>query len=277
MKRTNAQHRITGQSPLPWLALLLIFLLSVMSNSHASCISTNPVPVIQTRTYQIYVTSSNDNLSISYFGREQLTLNSTDAFSYLGYLSWNLTWDNGHTWYADNTNYTYSPNRTYNYSGVICYTAWWINPSTQLGEQIRIDGDLPATNNFLRIAPFTVTDLISIEVANQYVNCWQLSYLSGNRQHELYYYEYHTGILVRAVSLLRDSTQYVHEIYLELLTATPSLPSNSPILHYWTNYNSIILSLIGATLVALFFYYFLQRYRPRHPNRPPPSHSEHNA
>ena len=190
MKRANTKHRITRKYPLRWLGLLFIFSLSIMPITHAYCTYANPVPVTQTRTYQLQVISSNDNLSISYYGKEQLTLNSTGSLYYLGYLTWNLTWDNGHTWYADNTNYTYSSNRTYNYAGLNCYTAWWINPSIQLGEQIRIDGDLPATNNFLRIAPFTVTDLVSIEVAHQYFLCWQLSYSSGNRQHELYYYEY---------------------------------------------------------------------------------------
>jgi hypothetical protein len=264
VKQTSISQRNT-RHPFLWLTPLIL-LSSLTSNIQLAQTNTNPSITTQIRTYKLNVSSSNANLSTSYYGRVQIILNSTESSSYLGLLSWNLTWDNGRTWYADCTTQTYSSNRTYTFAGINCSTAWWINPAIQLGDQIPIDGDLPATNNFLRIAPFTVTDLISVDVNYQTLLCWQLSYTSGNRQHEIYYYEYHTGALVQAKSLLEDSSHYTLVMYLELQTATPPLPSNSPILHYWVNYNSLFFSFIGATFVALLFYLLL-RLRLRHHSR----------
>jgi len=218
----------------------------------------------QTLTYQLQVQSSYDNVSRSFYGTQQLTLETTHNFSLEGQLSWNLTWDNGNTWYTENASYLYSTNRTYQYAGITCYTAWWINPAVQIGDQISIDGDVPATNNFLRLTPFIVTDLFSLEVNHQHFLCWQLSYDSPKYQHETYYYEYHTGILLSATSVQLEANQPVHEIWLELQSSDQPLPSIPPLLHFLTNYNSTLIAFFGATIITLFVYYLFSRIRP-HP------------
>ncbi|MFX0079962.1 MAG: hypothetical protein ACFE8O_12050, partial [Candidatus Hermodarchaeota archaeon] len=202
MKQKSSQKRTLGFLKVISVLVIILSLLLLASDNHSLTQShfTQPFDV-QTRTYQLQVHSTYDNINRSYYGTQQLTLQTINSSSIQGQLSWNLTWDNGNTWYAENASYIYFTNRTYHYAGITCYTAWWINLAVQIGDQIPIDGDVPATNNFLRLTPFIVTDLLSLEVNQQHFLCWQLSYTSPNYQHEIYYYEYHTGILLSATSM----------------------------------------------------------------------------
>ncbi len=257
------------------LVLVFFFCLIIMiSRSLSSALTLYNQPLDnQTLTYQLEAHTSYDNVNRSFYGTQQLTLNTIDNYSILGQLSWNLTWDNGITWNFENTTYIYSMNRTYQYAGLTCYTAWWIHPTIQIGDKIPIDGDVPATNNFLRLTPFTVTDLLSHKVNHQYFLCWQLSYDSPNNQHETYYYEYQTGILLSATSVRFEANQPVHEIWLELQTAEQPPPPIPPTLHFWTNYNTTLIAFLGATVVSFFVYYLLQRIRPQPASSPYPSGS----
>ncbi|MFX1244358.1 MAG: hypothetical protein ACFE8F_05305 [Promethearchaeota archaeon] len=222
--------------------------------------SPTSVSAQETRIYQLRVITTYQNLTSSYFGTEIVSLNSTGDLSFEGILSWNITFDEGQTWLSDSVQVTYDWNRTYQYAGLMRYTAWWIHPSVQLGSQIQIDGDAPATNNHLRIQPFTVTDLISLDLDRTYYLCWQLTY-NTNHQHETYYYDYYTGVLLKASTIVENIDQPVHEIYLTMESATPAPPSINPFHHLWITYNSFLLALIGASLVSLIVYYLLQRLR----------------
>ncbi|MFX1564809.1 MAG: hypothetical protein ACFFCH_02340 [Promethearchaeota archaeon] len=258
----------------PLLSFLFISLLVSVSTflpiTAADSVETNSKPMSpnQVRNYHLMVVSRYDNLSSSYWGVVELILNSTATHFYLGSLTWNLTWDEGTTWTTNYASYTYSLNRSYQFAGLTLYTAWWVLPGLQLGDQIRIDGDAPVTNNFLRTAPFTVTDLVSLHINEAYYLCWQLTYFSNQLQSETYYYEFHTGILISATSLLFGGSRPVHEAHLWLSSSSPSLPQIHILFHYWINYQSIILAFLGATLVTVLFYYLIQYFLPTH--RKPP-------
>ncbi|MHA2314980.1 MAG: hypothetical protein ACXACF_06800 [Candidatus Hermodarchaeia archaeon] len=270
MKQKNSLQGIGGTNrTVLGLVFFLSLILLISGLSSSALALSNQSLDNQILTYQLEVHTSYDNVNSSFYGTQQLTLNTISNFSIQGQISWNLTWDNGNTWYFENTTYVYSTNRTYQYAGLTCYTAWWIHPAIQIGDKIPIDGDVPATNNFLRLTPFTVTDLLSHEVNHQYFLCWQLSYDSPNNQHETYYYEYQTGILLSATSVRFEANQPVHEVWLELQTAEQPPPPIPPLLHFWTNYNTTIIAFIGATLVTFFVYYVLQRFRPQLTSFPP--------
>ena len=168
-------------------------------------------------------------------------------------------------------------NRSYQFAGVLQYTGWWINPNIQLGDTVRIDGDAPATNNLLRATPFTVTDLISRQIHEHYFLCSQLSYESGQPQYETYLYEFHTGILLRAVSVILDGNKPAFEVNLEIVSASPPLPTIHLLLHYWINYHSLILAFIGATLVVFFINYLIQNLLPQHQKLGKAVESKQNA
>jgi len=261
-QKSSLQHNRSFLKVISGLVIILGLLFLASGNHSLSQGLFNQQVDTQARTYQLQVHSSYDNITRSFYGTQQLTLKISNSSSIQGHLLWNLTWDNGKTWYAENASYIYFINRTYQYAGLTCYTAWWIHPAVQIGDQIQIDGDVPATNNFLRLAPFIVTDLLSLEVNQQHYLCWQLTYNSPNYQHETYYYEYHTGILLSATSVQFEAHQPVHEVWLELQTADQLPPPISPLLHFWTNYNSTLIAFIGATTVTLLGYYLLQRIRP---------------
>jgi hypothetical protein len=222
----------------------------------------------QTRSYHLLVISHFDNLSRSFWGIVNIVLNSTAINSFLGSITWNLTWDDGTTWITNFASYTYSWNRSYEFAGLTLFTAWWIHPGLQLGDQIRIDGDAPATNNFLRTTPFTVTDLVSLSINEAHYLCWQLTYSSNQPQHETYYYEFHTGALISATSLMFEGSRPVHEAHLTLFSSSPPLPQIHLLFHYWINYQSFILAFVGATLVTLLFYYLIQHLLPTPRKRP---------
>ncbi len=212
----------------------------------------------QVRNYRLEVTTRYNNLTSAYQGILELNLNTTGFRSYIGHLTWNLTWDDGKTWSFNTASHLYAWNRSYQFAGLLLYTGWWIHPNIQVGDQIQIDGDEPATNNLLRTAPFIVTDLVSLKIRDNYYLCWQLSYSSSQSQFESYYYEFHSGVLIRATSILQDGNQPVHEIFIELVSAEPTLPTIHLLFHYWINYQSLILALIGATLLTLIFNYLLR-------------------
>ncbi|MFX1508724.1 MAG: hypothetical protein ACFFBR_00320 [Promethearchaeota archaeon] len=249
---------------------LLVLISTLLPIAVSDSIETNNKQMSQNqiRNYHLVVKSCYGNLSNSYRGIVELVLNSTDDHYYLGSLTWNLTWDEGTTWTTNYASYTYSWNRSYVFAGLTLYTAWWILPGPQLGDQIRIDGDAPATNNFLRIAPFTVTDLVSLYVKEAPCLCWQLTYFSNQPQYEIYYYEFHTGILISATSILVENSQPVHEVYLALSSSYPAFPQIHILFHYWINYQSFIIAFLGATLVTLLLYYLIQHLLPTHRKHP---------
>lgn len=213
-----------------------------------------------TRLYQVRVTSLYQNLTSSYYGTQSVSLNATESLGYRAVLSWNITFDDGQTWTFNSVQVSYDWNRTYHYAGMDCYTAWWIHPNIQLGSQVRIDGDAPATNNNLRAEPFTVSDLLSIELDFKYYLCWQLTFTT-NQQQEHFYYDYYTGLLLEATSIVQDAGQPVHKIDLSLQSASPSLPTLHIVHHFWITYDSVLIALIGASLTALFVFFIIQRLR----------------
>ncbi len=248
------------------LILILVFIQGqALSNQTANAIN-NHSSEIQIRIYQLEVTTRYENLTSVYSGIQQLTLNSTGPLTYQGLLQWNLTWDNGLTWQSYNSSFTYEWNRTYEYAGLSCYTAWWISPVVQPGDQIHIDGDVPVTNTFLRTSPFIVKDLVSFEVNQQYYLCWQLVYTS-DRQYETFYYEFYTGMLIYAISILSQGSTTIFEAQIQLQSATPPPPSIHFLLHFWTNYNHIILALIGATATSFLIYHLLRKLREHKENQ----------
>ena len=259
------------------LILLLVFFWSFLPVGSTLSLNSDSASTSQdqVRSYHLAVTTRYQNLTSSYQGVLELALNTTGFRTQEGRLTWNLTWDEGRTWSTDSVMQTYAWNRSYQFAGLLLYTGWWIHPGIQLGDQIRIDGDAPATNSLLRTAPFTVTDLVSIQVQEAYYHCWQLSYASSQPQYETYYYESHTGILLRATSLLYEGQILIHEVNLYLLTSSPPLPTIHLFLHYWTNHYPLVLALTGATLVTLLVYHLIHYFNP--PTTRPPTGARHNA
>jgi hypothetical protein len=200
------------------------------------------------------------NLTSSYYGTQSVSLNATTSFGYQAMLSWNVTFDEGQTWTFNSVQVSYDWNRTYHYGGTDWCTAWWIHPNVQLGSRVRIDGDVPATNNHPRIRPFTVTDLLSIDLNLKYYLCWQLAYTTS-QQKEHFYYDYYTGLLLKATSIVEDAGQPVHEIDLTLQSAFPSLLTHHILYHFWITYDSAFIALIGASLIASFVFFLLRRLR----------------
>ena len=237
------------------ISLILVFPSLSPASSTSSLLSTEG-----SRLYRVQVTSIHQNLTSSYYDTQNVRLNATASFGYHALLSWNVTFDEGQTWIANSVQVSYDWNRTYNYGGNDWYTAWWIHPNVQLGSRVRIDGDVPATNNHLRICPFTVTDLLSIELNLKYYLCWQLTY-STSHQKEHFYYEYYTGLLLKATSILEDAGQPVHEIDLALQSAFPSLPSHHVLYHFWIMYDSAFIALIGASLITSCVFFLIRRLR----------------
>ena len=236
------------------LSLLFLSMGTVISqdSSHAQSIHE------QVRIYQLTGTTCLNNLTNSYFGYLQLVLNVTSDHVYHGNLTWHLTWDGGTSWQSDSADYTYAENRSYHFSGVLLYTGMWINPGPQIGDQIYIDGDPPTTYSFLHTDPFTVTDLVSIETQSGWFLCWQLSYTLSDLQYETYYFEVQTGILISATLLLLEENQPIHEVNIELTSASPHPPTINPLLDYWITFYSQILAILGATIVTLFARYLLR-------------------
>jgi hypothetical protein len=212
----------------------------------------------QVRIYHITGTSRVNNLTSSYYGYLQLVLNLTGDHTYRGNLTWHLTWNGGISWQSDSADYIYAENRSYHFSGILLHTGLWIIPDIEIGDQIYIDGDPPSTYTFLHTGPFTVTDLVSLEIRSGWFLCWQLSYTSSEPQYETYYFEVHTGILISANLLLLEGNQPIHEVDVELTSASPNPPIINPFIHYWVTYYSQILALIGATMVTLFIRYLLR-------------------
>lgn len=252
-KRQSRTKRV--QIALFFILLIQMVICSNLTQAHLTQYSST-----QSRLYWLHVKTTHDELVTSYYGFQQLTLNRTSSSSFHGLVTWNLTWDDGNSWFQNNATYTYATNRTYEYAGLSCYTGWWINPAVVIGEKIRIDGDSPATNYFLRTAPFIVTDLISCEIQGQFYLCWQLTYLTQTGQQEAYYYEYHTGTLVKATSISHEMDHHLIEVVVELRAATPPIPTEHILFHFWINYNSLIFALLGATLVTLCIHNLLHRF-----------------
>ena len=243
-----------------WVIVLLILVLSFVPVgiplSNGSC-KTQQIPE-QTRIYHLNVSTYHDNISSTYHGYLELKLAAINSELYQGNLTWFLTWDNGLSWTTSSLALSYSGNRSYQFVGLLLYTAWWVPHGLQLGDEVRIDGDPPSTNHLLRTTPFIVTDLVSIQVHSNYYLCWQLSYESTSAHHETFHYEFHTGILINAQSILIEEGQPIHEVYVELTSSYPSLPTLHPLLHYWTSYYSMILALVGATIVTLVANFILR-------------------
>jgi hypothetical protein len=213
-----------------------------------------------TRIYNVQVTSTHQNLTSSYYGTESVSLNATGSFGYQAVLSWNITYDNGQTWGFHSVQVSYDWNRTYQLAGIDWYSGWWIHPNVQLGSQIRIDGDAPATNNHPRLQPFTVTDLISLDLNQNYYLCWLLTFTTS-QQHERFYYDFYTGLLLKATSTVENAGQPIHEIKMTLQSAIPSLLTLHLLYHIWITYDSILFAFVGATLSTLFVFYLIQRMR----------------
>ncbi len=259
MKSTinNMQKNLNRLFVILFILILTLSLSSVESTLQSGSISAQP-NFEQIRIYHLNVSTHQNNISSSYHGYLELRLTSTDSQLCQGNLTWYLTWDNGISWTSYSVEYTYSENRSYQFAGLLLYTGWWIPPILHLGDEIRIDGDPPSTNNFLRTTPFTVTDLVSIQIHSEYFLCWQLSYGFSQQQHEAFYYEFHTGILVSAISILFEENQPAHEVYVELASISPAIPVLHPLLHYWTSYYSLILALVGASITTLMVNYLLR-------------------
>ncbi|MHA2405987.1 MAG: hypothetical protein ACXACH_04465 [Candidatus Hermodarchaeia archaeon] len=236
---------------------LLFLSFGTLISKHSSQAQPNPE---QVRIYQLTGTSRVNNLTSSYYGYLQLVLNVTGDHTYRGNLTWHLTWNDGISWQSDSADYTYAENRSYQFSGILLYSGLWITPNLEIGDQIYIDGDPPSTYNFLHTDPFTVTDLVSLEISSGWFLCWQLSYTSSEPQYDTYYFEVHTGILISANLLLLEGNQPIHEVDVELTSASPNPPSINPFIHYWVTYYSQILALIGATMITFFIRYLLRHF-----------------
>lgn len=219
-----------------------------------------------TRIYSLDISTQYDNTTNHIFGVQIAALTLQNMDTILGYISWNITWDEGITWNYFNVTQTYGTNRTYMIAGVPLFTSWWIDPSVGLGDSVYIDGDAPATDQLLRSTPFQVTDLVSYTTSSQSYICWLLSYNTISGQRESFFYERTTGTLVAAQSVSSNQDATYHEIRIELRTTSPLLPQADPLSHLWFSYGSLAISLALATIFAVSAYLLLKHARQRSMN-----------
>jgi hypothetical protein len=237
------------------------------------CISLQGSYSITTATQsETYLYTFDINFSYSHrinhqYGIQNVSLVHLDSATILGYISWNITFDEGNTWQYFSFIKTYYVNRTYNYAGFLAYTGWWIPPTVKIGEQIPIDGDAPVTASFPRSGPFIVTELATLKLANQTFMCWLLTYEMLNEHQEQFYYERYTGILLAAYSRRYQSGELNQTLRLELINDSPLLPRVDPLNEFWLSYGSMSISFLGAILPTAAAYYFLRRLRHRRVNR----------
>ncbi len=238
-----------------------IILLLIISASHLPLTQGKSItdPYNMTRIYSLDISTHYGNTTTHIFGTQFVTFASQDPNSIYGYISWNLTWDEGITWSFFNITHVFDLNRTYEIAGVSLFTAWWIDPSIDLGDSVSIDGDAPATDQLIRSAPFQVTDLVSYTTDNQCFICWVLIYETASGQQESFYYERMTGVLVAAQSVSSNQGSTFHQIHLELEATTPLLPQADPFANLWFSYGSFIASLALATISAIGAYHLLKR------------------
>ena len=218
---------------------------------------------IQICQYSLDVKSSYANVSTHYYGSQLVVLESLKNESFFGYISWNLTWDEGTTWQFFNTTYLYLPNRTYSHSNISLFTSWWIIPNVQIGNLIHIDGDPPATNFFPRSAPFRVSELTSLNIGSNHYTCWLLSYETTSGQQERFYYEQWTGILLAVYSKAIKTNSIQHEIHLALETANPNLPQTNRSIQLFLEFGSQAIAFLIALLSAWMALKLLQKAQQR--------------
>lgn len=242
------------------ITLLLILLASPLTLTQGKSMADR---YNMTRIYSLAISTRYGNTTSHIFGIQVITLASKDTDTIFGYISWNLTWDEGITWSFINVTNIYGTNRTYKIASVSVFTAWWIDPSIDLGDHVSIDGDAPATDQLLRSAPFRVTDLVSYTTDNQSFICWLLNYETASGQQESFYYERMTGVLVAAQSVSANQDSTSRQIRLELETTFPPLPQADPFALLWFSYGSLVVSLALATISAMGSYFLLKRARQR--------------
>ncbi len=258
-KKIKWNHKLT--------ALLLSFGLILICAStemyRSITIATQPDTYLY--TFDLYF--SNSQRTNHQYGIQNVTLVPIDSTTILGYISWNITFDEGNTWQYTSLIKTYNVNRTYNYAGFLAYTGWWIHPTVKIGEQIPIDGDAPVTASFPRSGPFIVIELVTLKLDNQAFMCWLLTYELLNEHQERFYYERYTGVLLAAYSHRYQLGELNQSLNLELLSDSPLLPRADPLSELWLTYGSISVSFLGALLPTTAAYYFLRRMHLRQANR----------
>lgn len=260
------------------LLLLLFFVISLSTSAtqSAAC-DHSPTQSSLEHIYSVDVSSSYGNVTTHFAGIQILRLQSLDLDTLTGCVTWNLSWDEGETWLAVNVTYAYDANRTYRNQDVTLFTAWWIDPAVQLGDQIPIHGDPPATDYFLRGGPFVVTDVVSLSLDARRYTCWLLTYQTQGGQQERFYYERWTGLLIAAYSSQTNPPVQSRQMRLELQTATPPLPSEDLLTHLWLTFGPPLLSLGMAALAATSTYRVLHRLRERRIKDWLGKEPEHNA
>jgi hypothetical protein len=241
-------------------ALLFILLLSPLGVTQGKSVTDR---YNMTRIYSLDISTCYDNTTTDILGTQVVTFTSQDVTTILGYISWNLTWDEGITWSYTNITQIYGTNRTYQIAGVPLFTAWWIDPSIDLGYNVKIDGDAPATDQLLRSTPFQVTDLVSYTIDNQCFICWLLRYETVSGQQESFYYERMTGVLVAAQSILTNQDSTSHEIFVELKATSSSLPQADIFANLWFSYGTLVVSIVLATISTLGAYLLLKHVSQR--------------
>jgi hypothetical protein len=241
-------------------ALLIFLLLSV-----TLVVAANPQTGYKDITceYAFSGTRHSTNATLEYHGQQMVTLLSTDPQTVMGYISWNISWDEGASWESATKSYTFNTNRTYRTDFPDTYTAWWIDVETQVGDQIPIDGDFPVTNHLVRNMPFLVLDLISLRIGPSWYTCWWLTNENPVGVHESFYYEQWTGILVAAYSDLIQEGVLVRQMALELVSTIPVLPKEGLLAHLWLTYGALALSLTLASMAAIGAYLLIQNSRRR--------------
>lgn len=270
--------RFRGIRQLAQLILLLLFVVCQFISAAESVVcGCSPTRSSLEHIYAVDVSSRYGNISTHFEGTQIFRLQSLGVDKLTGRVTWNLSWDEGETWLAVNASYAYDSNRTYRNQGVTLLTAWWIDPTVQLGDRIAIHGDPPATDYFLRDGPFLVTDLVSLSLDSSRYTCWLLTYETLGGQQERFYYERWTGLLVAAYSGQTNLPMRSHQVRLELQTATPPLPPEDLLTHLWLSFGPTLLSLGIAVLAATGTYRLLLRLRGQRLKEWLDRGSEHNA
>ena len=249
------------------LLLILILIIRYPLCQVKGDISSSKIQICQ---YSLDVNSSYANVSTHYYGSQLVVLESMKNGTFFGYVSWNLTWNEGATWQFFNTTYLYLPNRTYSHSNISLFTGWWIAPNVQIGDLIHIDGDPPALNFFPRSAPFRVSELTSLNIGSNHYTCWLLSYETTSGQQERFYYEQWTGVLVNAENIFTIYNASTGEVlYFEfeysflttftnykwpiMTTMMPVLSIADPILKFFTTYALFILVILLIVAIAVIW------------------------
>ena len=248
------------------LAMLILLLLPLLSTAGRAqpALPNVDMDLGVTRTYFLEVTFSLENTTTHFYGLQSIHLYPTGPDLLTGVTLWNLTWDEGLTWKTENLTLTFtSSNRTYQWEGLSLHTAWWIPPSTRLGDLVIIDGDAPATNRFARFSPFLVEDRVSLFLGGVYYSCWLLTYQSTLGQRESFYYERATGALIAAYSELRHGEARLHQVTLELCSSNPPIPVQDPLTHLWEAYSHIAIPAILAAAATTLSYLLLRRLQER--------------